>query len=297
MPWTLTRDLDEFWAAAGDHLRAEPVLHTVPLTVLDSLFKLGSAAYGDDPPVYGWHESADGLIDGAFLQTPPFPLLVATLPAGSAADLITQLGSDAKPPAAVNLSSTDEAAFGAAWASAADGSATAALRSRLHRLERLVPPDPAPPGAARVADPGDRELLIEWHVAFGKEAGTFAENAARTVDDRLSHDGLTLWEAGGMPVAMAGSTREVAGVIRIATVYTVPAHRQRGYGGAVTAVTSQAALDAGASAVVLFTDLANPTSNALYRRLGYRPVCDRVLLQLAPDSAGRDVTPQAPTPS
>jgi predicted GNAT family acetyltransferase len=24
--------------------------------------------------------------------------------------------------------------------------------------------------------------------------------------------------------------------------------------------------------VVLFTDLANPTSNALYQRLGYRPV-------------------------
>jgi predicted GNAT family acetyltransferase len=27
--------------------------------------------------------------------------------------------------------------------------------------------------------------------------------------------------------------------------------------------------------VVLFTDLANPTSNALYQRLGYEPVSDR----------------------
>jgi GNAT superfamily N-acetyltransferase len=297
MAWTLTRDLDEFWATAGDHLRAEPVLHTVPLTVLDSLFKRGPSAYGDDPPVYGWHESADGLLDGAFLQTPPFPVLIATLPAGSPADLITRLGSNAKLPAAVNLSSADEAAFGAAWARAAHGRATAVQRSRLHRLERLVPPDPAPPGAARVAGPDDRDLLIEWLVAFGQEASTFAENATRTVDDRLSHDGLTLWEAGGSPVAMAGNTREVAGVVRIGPVYTLPAHRQRGYGGAVTAVASQAALDAGASAVVLFTDLANPTSNALYQRLGYRPVCDRVLLQLAPDSAGRDVTPQAPAPS
>jgi predicted GNAT family acetyltransferase len=31
---------------------------------------------------------------------------------------------------------------------------------------------------------------------------------------------------------------------------------------------------------VLFTDLANPTSNALYQRLGYDPVEDRVLLSL-----------------
>jgi RimJ/RimL family protein N-acetyltransferase len=235
------------------------------------------------------------------------------LPAGSAAGLITRLGSDAGLPAAVNLTSTDEADFGAAWAQATGGGASGVERSRLFRLERLTPQQPAPPGAARIAGHGDRELLIDWLVAFGQEAGTFAD-APRTVDDRLSHDGLTLWEAGGSPVAMAGSTREVAGVVRIGPVYTLPEHRQRGYGGAVTVAASQAALDAGASAVVLFTDLANPTSNALYPRLGYRPVGDRVLLQLVPDGdagAGRlvrrdvttpdlrdpDVTLQAPTPS
>jgi predicted GNAT family acetyltransferase len=46
----------------------------------------------------------------------------------------------------------------------------------------------------------------------------------------------------------------------------------------VTAAVSKAALDAGAAEVLLFTDLANPTSNALYQRLGYRPVADRILL-------------------
>jgi hypothetical protein len=34
--------------------------------------------------------------------------------------------------------------------------------------------------------------------------------------------------------------------------------------------------------VVLFTDLANPTSNALYQRLGYRPVTDRAVLRFEP---------------
>jgi len=287
MAWTVIHDLDEFLAAAGDHLGAEPVLNTVPLTVLDSLRKRGPSAYGDARPVYGWHESVSGQVDGALLQTPPYPVLVATLPAGSAAGLIRRLGSAARLPAAVNVSSTDEADFGAAWAQATGGSASGEQRSRLFRLERLVPPQPAPPGAARIAGHGDRELLIEWLLAFGQEAGGSFGDTARTVDDRLSHDGLMLWEAGGSAVAVAGSTREVAGVVRIGPVYTVPAHRQRGFGGGVTAAASQAALDAGASAVVLFTDLANPTSNALYQRLGYRPVCDRVLLRLAPDgSAG-----------
>jgi RimJ/RimL family protein N-acetyltransferase len=280
MPWTLTRSLDAFAETADELLRAEPVRHTVPLTLLATLRASGPSAFGTDPPRYGWHRSADGLLDGAVMQTPPFPVLVAALPTGSAADLIRVLGADGGLPAAANVASNDEAAFSAAWA-ATGGSTTVAQRQRLFRLGRLVPPDPAPPGAARVADSGDRELLIEWAEAFEREAHTMVRaNAARTVDDRLSHAGLTLWEASGQPVAMAGSTRAVAGVVRVAGVYTAPAHRQRGYGAAVTAVVTQAAIDGGASAVVLFTDLANPTSNALYQRLGYRAVGDRVLLDL-----------------
>jgi predicted GNAT family acetyltransferase len=103
------------------------------------------------------------------------------------------------------------------------------------------------------------------------------------VADRLSHSGLLLWEVAGEPVAMAGLTHTVAGVARIAGVYTPRAHRQQGYGGAVTTAASQTAMGRGASEVVLFTDLANATSNALYQRLGYRPVEDRVMLDLTAD--------------
>ena len=92
-----------------------------------------------------------------------------------------------------------------------------------------------------------------------------------------SYGGLTLWETAGEPVSMAGLTRPAAGQVRVGPVYTPPAHRGRGYGGAVTAAVSQAARDAGAAEVVLFTDLANPTSNALYQRLGYEAVSDRAI--------------------
>jgi predicted GNAT family acetyltransferase len=34
--------------------------------------------------------------------------------------------------------------------------------------------------------------------------------------------------------------------------------------------------------VLLFTDLANATSNAIYQRLGYRPVEDRIELSFSP---------------
>ena len=77
---------------------------------------------------------------------------------------------------------------------------------------------------------------------------------------------------------MAWHSPVVAGMARVSSVYTPAAHRRRGYGAAVTAQATRAALDAGAAEVVLFTDLANPTSNAVYRRIGYRPVEDRIRL-------------------
>jgi predicted GNAT family acetyltransferase len=47
-------------------------------------------------------------------------------------------------------------------------------------------------------------------------------------------------------------------------------------GGAGPAHATQAALDAGAAQVVLYTDLANPTSNAIYQSIGYLPDHDAV---------------------
>jgi predicted GNAT family acetyltransferase len=61
-------------------------------------------------------------------------------------------------------------------------------------------------------------------------------------------------------------------------VYTPPDQRGRGFGAAVTAAVSQGALEAGAEEVLLFTDLANPTSNRIYQRLGYRAFEDLVVL-------------------
>jgi predicted GNAT family acetyltransferase len=69
---------------------------------------------------------------------------------------------------------------------------------------------------------------------------------------------------------------------RVGPVYTPPESRGHGYGSAVTAAASAWAHDAGAREVVLFTDLANPVSNAIYPRIGYRPVLDALELRFRP---------------
>jgi ribosomal protein S18 acetylase RimI-like enzyme len=280
MTWTLTPSLEQFLGSAGDFLRAEPVLNTVLLTVCERLRDTGPAAFGDDPPRFGWHETVAGRPDAAFLQTPPYPLLTAPLPEGAATSLIAALTAARLRPASVNLQAPEAAEFAAAWRESGGGTATALLRSRLFVLGSMQPPDPPPAGAARLAGRDDYDLLIAWHEAFHDEAGLAADDPHRTVEARLSEGGLQLWEDGGLPVAMAAALPAVAGVARVAGVYTPPQSRRRGYGGGVTTAVTRAAVSAGAADVVLFTDQANPTSNALYQRLGYRPVTERIVLDL-----------------
>lgn len=150
-------------------------------------------------------------------------------------------------------------------------------RQRLYQLGELVTPDPWPAGAATVASSADRAVVMSLHDGFAAETGQ-SGSAARLVDDRLGEGQLLLWEVAGRPAAMAGVTAVLCGVARVGPVYTPPELRSRGYGAAVTAAITRLAIERGARSVVLFTDLANPTSNSIYQRLGYRPVEDRVVL-------------------
>jgi len=282
MAWTLTGNLDDYLAIAGGFLRSRPVHNTIQLVALDSLEARGPSAFGDVAPLFGWLQPAAGPVTAALMHTPPYPVLLTRLPANSAGDLAEALAGCGRQLPGVNGERGDAEAFAAAWSSLTGASWREFRRSRLFQLGRLTPPDPPPPGAARVASAADRELLESWVTAFQRELADLGGHGTDMLDDRISHGGLTLWEAGGAAVSLAGCSRPAEGVVRVGPVYTPPEHRRRGYGGAVTAAVSRAALAAGAAYLVLFTDLANPTSNALYRRLGYRPVEDRLVLRFEP---------------
>ncbi|MBS2553563.1 GNAT family N-acetyltransferase [Catenulispora sp. NL8] len=273
MTWHLTSDLDEFERAAGEFLRADPVRNTVLLTVMASLRASGAGAYSDVPPYFGWY--TDSQTRAAFLRTPPMPAIVTDAPADAMESLVGVL--DEVP--GLNGPAETVAAFAQAWHAATGRQPTVAAARRLYRLTELAPPQPMPPGDARPVGDTDRDLLAEWFTAFAGDVGEAMPDAARAVDRRLKNGELLLWEADGVPVSLAGNTTPVAGVARVAPVYTPATLRGKGYAGAVTAAVSRRALDAGYE-VILFTNLANPTSNALYQRLGYRGIGDWSLIEL-----------------
>lgn len=94
--------------------------------------------------------------------------------------------------------------------------------------------------------------------------------------------GLFVWhDPESQPVSIAGYKGQTLNSVRIGPVYTLPDHRGRGYGSAVTAIATQALLDEGRRFVCLYTDLANPTSNHIYAEIGYEPVATSVVLRFA----------------
>nr|WSW66217.1 GNAT family N-acetyltransferase [Streptomyces sp. NBC_00995] len=271
MTWTFTDDVDLFLATAGPSLTARPAENTVLLTVTATLRRHGPRAYGDHDPVLGWWRGADGEIAGTLLHTPPYPATLNAVAPEAVAPLMA-----ARRLTRVNADRATARAVAAHWpAHRVDE------EQRLYRLGELTWPSPAPGGRARAVTPADRDLLLRWYAAFCAETGGPGGSVARhgrAVDERTAEGRLTLWESDGVPVSMAGVSPRIAGTARVAPVYTPPEHRGRGYAAAVTAEVSGAARTAGADEVLLFTDLANPTSNGVYTRIGYRAVSDRLVI-------------------
>ncbi|MGW3666443.1 GNAT family N-acetyltransferase [Streptomyces sp. NPDC005141] len=284
--WQLTHDLDAFLGRAGDFLRSRPAQHTVALTVTDALRRRGTSAFGEAAPVFGALER-DGAVRATLFRTPPYRLNLTSLDERDADTLAALLVHAEIEVPGVSADTDTAAAFAEAWRRRAGATPVLLRGERLYRLGDLAVPEPAPPGRARVAGEADRDLLAQWYAEFAEAIGEGGyRDAGAWADDRISYGGITLWEdPEGTPVAMAGGSAPIAGQVRVAPVYT-PAHlRGRGYAGAVTAEVSRAAVAAGVQDVLLFTDLANPTSNGLYQRIGYRPVSDFATYDFTDDVA------------
>jgi predicted GNAT family acetyltransferase len=144
---------------------------------------------------------------------------------------------------------------------------------------------PAAAGTSRTATTDDLELVAGWIHAFEDEVVPDAmrgdpEQRRRRLESVLGSDeeGIWLWEAAGQVASLSGFGSPTPNGVRIGPVYTPPGFRGRGYATTLVAGLSRHQLASGRRFCFLHTDLANPTSNAIYVRIGYRRVCDSVVL-------------------
>ncbi|GAA2676620.1 GNAT family N-acetyltransferase [Streptomyces aculeolatus] len=273
--WHFTDDVDEFLAEAGEFLRARPVPHIMALTWTARLRARGTGPYGGGRPLLGRLTRA-GSVRGACHQLPGRSLGLTPLTAEQAGSLAAHLAAAGHALPGTGGDHDTTTAFATAWQRHTGAAPTPAVRLRLRRLAALTPPQPAPAGQARAAGEADRDQLMDFCRGFAADVREdVAIDAVTWPTTRYADKDYTFWEApDGTPVSMAGINPTVAGLAQVDPVYTPAAHRGRGYAAGVTAAVTRAALAAGATEVTLFTDATNPTSNALYQRLGYDVYAD-----------------------
>jgi RimJ/RimL family protein N-acetyltransferase len=284
--WTLTEDLDDFLARSGDFLSSRPAPHTMHLTVIEKLRTRGSAQYGIQAPVFGRLEEA-GKVHATFYRLPSRGLAPPPHPPQQADTHAAHLAGLGHSLPYVSADESTAAAFAEAWQRHTGATSTFRTRLHLYRLGTLTPPQPFPEGRGRVAGEEDHEQVVHWCKEFATAVDEVLPDS--WADTRFADKHFTFWETpDGTPVSIAGATSNIGGMVRVDPVYT-PAHlRGRGYAAAVTTEVSRAALATGAKEVVLFTDPANRTSNALYQRLGYVLLTDWAVYDFsAPHGTGR----------
>ncbi len=263
-------------ATASDFLRrAEPWLlraeaeHNLVLGIADTHRR---AIDEDVPSAYWATVEGGGKIVGCAVCTPPFNIVVTEMPADAAQPLIADVRDALESVPGVVGPISEATRLADLWCESQECSWSINVRLRIHSLTSVQLPQAPPPGILREATRTDIELARHWMDAFAREAGT-RHNSPDLAEQLLASGRLFFWDDGG-PCAMVGAGRETPNGVCISAVYTPPERRRRGYGSIATAELSRRLLDSGKRFCCLYTDLDYPTSNAIYHRIGYRPVQD-----------------------
>ena len=234
-------------------------------------------------PLFAWSaDEHDELLFFA-MRIPPWPLLVSELQEDQAEALMKSwLAEDPEVPGVTGVP-VSARTVARAWQKRTGGEVRPRMRQAMHLLREVIEPSPWPRGALRVAQDEDRALLIGWERAFVRDAGitpNATAEAERTVVRRLDAGSQFVWQDGA-PVSTLAVAPAIAGTVRIGPVYTPPEHRRRGYASAAVATACRRALAEGAQQCMLYTDLANPTSNRIYAAVGFRRFADWEELELS----------------
>jgi uncharacterized protein len=260
--------IEEFWLDAQAYLLKHEAENNVLLGVAHTL--LHNPSRYPEPPYLITVEN-NGDILAVAIRTPPGKLLLSKVRSLDALTLIAQHLEREQLPGVMGLLSEVEI-FLQIWQDLTGQSHQLSESIKIHKLV-TVNSIATTDGYLRLAGESDRSILIKWLRAFNAELGEVIEDMENFVDNRLKTKTTYIWE-NDLPVSLAAGRQISPGAGRIGSVYTPPEYRHKGYATACVTALSQKLLNEGCDRCFLLTDLANPTSNHIYRKIGYLPICD-----------------------
>src|SRR5688572_4409477 len=247
--------------------------HNLILGIIEQLKQMGTVGAGEP---YLVTVEEDGHVVGCAFRTPPYKLGLTRMPNGAIAELVNEVASVYDDLPAVMGPAAQVRAFAEAWAMSKGKTSRLGMRQRIYELRSVVPPTQTASGQLRLAGKRDLELLVSWLNEFANETRVGAVNVRAFAENHINNKSVFLWEDGGEPRTSSLFSGLTPHGVRVGFVYTPPEFRRRGYASSCVAAVSQRALDSGYQFCCLYTDLSNPTSNDIYQRIGYTPVCDVV---------------------
>lgn len=277
---TIRREPDPAAYAA----RVEPWLlereaeHNVLLGLLP---KLTSGRHEFQEPIYLASVEVDGRVAGCVFRTPPYKLGVTRFPPGAEAAIVADVGAVFDSLPAVLGREEDAVRIAEAWARRTGASWAIGMRQRIHQLDALIEPARPAPGRLRAPDASERGLIIGWLAAFERESRVTGPAPMVLADILMSGGDAWLWDDDGS-VAITATPGFTPNGARVGYVYTPPDRRGRGYATTAVAALSRQLLAGRRRYCMLYTNVANPISNGIYARLGYRPVVDVVDVDFTP---------------
>lgn len=275
---TVHDDPAAFLAAAGRFLRAAEAENSIITT---PVARMVAAPHSDDAGAYlATADDGAGVVAAAFKAGPGEALVTAgpdaalAVIAGDMAARGIELRGIVGPLASCE-------AFARRWRERTGRGHRLRFHLR-HFALTVMPALPPVSGRMREPDPGERSALADWAAAFVAELDMpDSQQRARASFSRRFHGGrIVVWDDRGT-VAMAGYG-DGEDTARIAPVYTPPPLRRRGYASALVAALSRELLGRGKRALFLTTDVANPTSNSIYQKIGYRAAADHFHFEFVP---------------
>lgn len=275
-------------SAAVFHSEASPLLYreearnNLILGISEGLMARPEQAGTESPAFY--RVVANGQTVVAAMKTPQMNLVVSGGDESELALLAEHVHRAERTLPGVAGPAGAAAIFAREWSDRAGVEHHLQMGLKILALESVTPPQAAIDGTYEVARAEDIDLATEWFVAFAKESLPANEqkdfqSLRPTVESIVGRGFASFWRVGGEPVSMAVLSRPTKNGITISTVYTPPASRGHGYASANVAAISQQSLDKGKRFCVLYTDPANPTSNKIYRAIGYRDISDAKLFR------------------
>jgi GNAT superfamily N-acetyltransferase len=273
MRWELEPDLAAFHARVQPLLESDIVNNVVATVVAGTV----QGQFRSSPPVLAVGVDDAGKVAAAALRTAPWPMLCTPIEADDASALVELWLEHDPEPSGVNALRDTARAVAASWIQRTGGSEQCRTAMAMHSLTRVLDPPRPGPGELVAGTGADRELALRWWDGFVAEARVIdggPDARAAAVDFRIASGDLFLWRDAGEAVSLVCTNPAVAGVVRIGPVYTPPEARSRGYASAAVAAVSRRALAEGAHTCMLYTDLANPTSNRIYADVGYRRIAE-----------------------